>query len=171
MSEQWREVSGWPYEVSNLGRVRSLGGRKGSIAGRILKAQANRSKSGGEYETVTLRDYPRNWMVRVHHLVLFAFIGPRPSDAHQGNHLNGEKRDNRAENLEWVTSSENIRHAYSTGLNQPSYGNAKLSADDRSDILASHAAGVSKRELAGRYGVSVSAIQLLVQGKTWRGIA
>ena len=56
--------------------------------------------------------------VMVHALVLESFIG-LPHDGHEGNHRNGVKHDNRLSNLEYVTRSENARHAFLTGLNVP----------------------------------------------------
>lgn len=52
---------------------------------------------------------------RVNRLVLEAFVGPCP-DGHESNHKDGIKSNNDSENLEWVTHSENVQHAYRLGL-------------------------------------------------------
>lgn len=108
--ERWAPIPGFPgYEASSLGRIRSfirarvVGGVKQP---RILKQKPN--KDGYLLACVTRKHRT------VHRLVAMAFFGE--SDLPQVNHLNGIKADNRIENLEWCTISENVRHAIDTGL-------------------------------------------------------
>jgi hypothetical protein len=61
---------------------------------------------------------PRNYLVHV--LVASAFIGPKPDGDYEVNHKNGNKERNARENLEWATPSENLQHAYDTGLREGS---------------------------------------------------
>jgi hypothetical protein len=102
-TEIWKPIQDAEgYEVSNLGRVK-----------RINKDTCLTQGFWGDYYTVVLgRKYGAHL---VHRLVAKAFI-PNPDDKPQVNHLNGNKRDNRAENLEWVTAKENAQHALKTGL-------------------------------------------------------
>lgn len=118
MTEIWKSVIGFEgtYEVSNLGRVRSLGmyakgpcGSKRYIKGKMLKA--NVGKIG--YKRVCLAG--KNWK-NVHRLVAEAFL-PNPCKNKEVNHIDGNKTNNAVWNLEWVTHSENELHAYKTGLN------------------------------------------------------
>lgn len=120
MTERWLPVPGYEgsYEVSDLGRVRSLPrrvNRTGTVTGqgvpeRIL-AQTDHPKG---YLYVTLYQGNRANKQRVHHLVLKAFVGPRPHGL-EGCHNNGEYRDNRLTNLRWDTHDSNIQDAVAHG--------------------------------------------------------
>lgn len=117
--EQWLTIPGYGcvYEVSNLGRVRSVDriliyqdrGEfvKRPLKGRILK------QSGYKYKVVKLKY--KTPSKRVHSLVARAFL-TKPIGKTQINHKNGNRHDNRLENLEWVTPLENVRHAISIGM-------------------------------------------------------
>lgn len=113
MEEIWKTIDIRPiYQVSNLGRV------KNTVTGRILKGQNN----GRGYLFVTLYDeshIPKQIMI--HRLVALAFI-PNPDNLPQVNHIDEEKHNNQAGNLEWVTSEQNINHGTHNlrcGLNNP----------------------------------------------------
>lgn len=99
--EQWRAVPGHEgrYEVSDLGRVRSL--RRC-----IVLATARASRYG--HRSVSLSVAGERRTARVHHLVLEAFVGPRPAGL-ETRHLNGDPSDNRLANLTYGTPSENQR--------------------------------------------------------------
>lgn len=112
MSEEWRPVEGWPYEVSSLGRVRNVVARSPTRVGRILRGNVD----AGGYHNVRLSDAPRDRIYKVHRLVAAAFVGPQPTPLHEVNHIDGDKKNNQATNLEWVTRSENIRHSFRLGL-------------------------------------------------------
>lgn len=121
--EEWRDIGivkgidykGY-YQVSNLGNVRGLD--------RIVinKKNYNYSVKGKPkaiaysfgYPTVLLSKIVRK-QHRVSRLVAEAFI-PNPKNKRTVNHINGIKSDNRVENLEWMTHSENTQHALRTGL-------------------------------------------------------
>ncbi len=114
--ERWRPVPGWEmqYSVSNLGRVKSLS-RPSANGSRLPERLLTPAHDGGGYPWVSLYARPKMARAKVHHLVCEAFLGPRPPPL-VVNHKNGIKTDNRAVNLEYVTSSENNRHAYRLGL-------------------------------------------------------
>lgn len=113
MNEIWRKIEGFEkYEVSNLGRVRSLNYRKTKET-KILKLC--KDKKG--YLKVNLYKSSKHSSKRVHRLVATAFI-PNLDNKTQVNHIDGNKQNNTVSNLEWCTCSENNQHAYNTGLHK-----------------------------------------------------
>lgn len=102
MTEQWKKIEEYPqYSISNLGRVRH------DEKNKILVPFAI-GKKGNQYQAVDL--YPKK-SVRIHRLVAKYFI-PNPENKPEVNHIDGDKTNNQATNLEWVSGSENCVHAY-----------------------------------------------------------
>lgn len=101
MDEIFRPIKGYEglYEISNLGRVKNVNRNK------ILAQKKNRCG----YMRVNLSKDHRVSTKVVHRLVADAFI-PNIQNKPQVNHINEDKTDNRAENLEWVTAKENVNH-------------------------------------------------------------
>lgn len=109
--ENWRTVEEFPsYEVSDRGRVKS------NITGKILSPKTDRG-----YNRVVLYKDGRTSDVSVHRLVGDAFL-ENPHGKKEINHINGNKLDNSVENLEWVSRSENMKHAFASHLKEPSGG-------------------------------------------------
>lgn len=104
MEEIWKDIKGYEglYEVSNIGRVRSLNKRKK----RVLK-----NENGYGYLRVSLSKNNKLKHFQVHRLVAQSFI-PNVNNFPEVNHINGVKDDNRVENLEWCTRNENELHCY-----------------------------------------------------------
>ncbi len=102
--EQWRPVVGYEgcYEVSDAGRIRNQR-RKGSILKPV--------KHENGYTFVMLSKNGAKKINSIHRIVAEAFI-PNPENKPQVNHKNGIRNDNRLENLEWVTCSENAIHSF-----------------------------------------------------------
>ena len=107
MGEIWKDVEGYEglYQVSNLGRVRSL----------YTNRQLKKISTSTGYHAVGLYKDGRSKRCSVHRLVAQAFL-PNPERKATVNHKNGDKHDNCADNLEWATHEENQRHAVQTGL-------------------------------------------------------
>jgi len=112
MKEIWKPVVGYEgiYEVSSLGRVKSLartdcrGNRRNE---RIRKPE----KANGAYITIYLSKHSKVHRRTLHSVIAETFLGPRPSG--RGiDHIDGDKLNNRADNLEYVTSAENTRRYY-----------------------------------------------------------
>ena len=108
--EVWVPISGYQgiYEVSNLGRVKSLPRPVWNYTkpGRIMK---QRAKENGYFTVALCNGGTKERHVYVHRLVAAAFI-PNPDSLREVNHKNFNKQDNRVENLEWCTSAENKAH-------------------------------------------------------------
>jgi len=98
------------YEVSSLGRVKTLPKKQNGFKDRILKPMVN--KFGYVYVMLMGRKH-----IFIHRLVAEAFID-NPSNKSSVNHINGVKDGNYVSNLEWVTLSENSKHAYKIGLSK-----------------------------------------------------
>ena len=108
--EVWRDVKGYEglYQVSNMGRVKSLG-RKDRF-GRVIKERIlEPAVTHNGYLRVGLHVDGKRKMLRVHRLVCEAFH-ENPDNKSEVNHVNEDKTDNRACNLEWSTRTENCNH-------------------------------------------------------------
>jgi len=170
MSEEWRPVDGWPYEVSDHGRVRRASPAMGTQKGAIMGHQKGWGATRG-YHAVMLRDHPRAKWFLVHRLVALAFLGPEPFPGAIINHLNGDKLDNRPTNLEWTNRAGNNAHAGRTGL--VSYGDshchAKLTSEAVAQARMRYASGeIDGVALADEYGVGYESMRNAIIGKTWR---
>lgn len=117
--EIWKEIKGYErcYHVSNLGRVKSIGRlSENNFAGTIfLEERILKHTNSHGYRSVVFSLFGKVKTMSVHRLVAQAFI-PNPENKCDVNHINGIKHDNRVENLEWNTRSENCLHAFKTGL-------------------------------------------------------
>lgn len=165
MTEQWRDIKGFEglYQISNIGRVKSLrhktkkgwrGGATSRTPDGIMKTKecctGNRGKGYQTYLQVKLTKDGKHYHHLLHRLVAEAFV-ENPQCKKTVNHKNGDRHDNRAENLEWATQSENVKHSYNTLGRKVSVPKGKrVMCVETGEIFE------SEREASRKYGIKNS---------------
>ena len=174
MKENWCPAVNWEglYEVSDMGRVRRTGpdaiGRFRYI-GHILSANKN---NAGYFQHLLHRASKKPKNVTIHSLVTATFIGPRPKD-YQVNHKDLNKLNNYIGNLEYVTHSENMKHAYANGVPHvrgSKHGMAKLTEEKVRKIRTLAAPGMMLKDIAPQFGVNPSMISRIVNRVWWKHV-
>lgn len=147
------------YEASNDGHIRNKKTKR-VLREFVSKDGYLRTQFGGKSRTV-------------HRIIAMAFI-PIENGKDFINHKDGNKRNNSAENLEWCTREENMKHAYAHGLKKPlkgeDNGRAKLSSDDVLLIKENYKKGdkdYGAKALAERFNVAHQTICAVVSGQNW----
>lgn len=132
MKEVWKDIEGYEglYQISNFGNVKSLdrkvnakNNKKRLIKGTFLKLRFNNRN----YNIVSLYKNNIQEVRFIHRLVAETFI-PNPENKPEVNHIDGDKQNNKIDNLEWCTRTENNKHAWKTGLNKVSDNQKKAAA-------------------------------------------
>lgn len=163
--EQWRLCSVCPdYSVSSAGRVRRETRKRGARAGHMIATW----NSVNGYPKAFLSINGKRVGFNLHTLVATAFCSRGNEPGLVVNHKNGVKTDNRAENLEWVSQAENVRHAVRTGLHRSV---TKLSVSDVISIRSRARAGERRRSIARDFNVSMATISDIKLGKRRRNAA
>jgi hypothetical protein len=162
--EIWKVIPNFSkYEASSLGRLRSLNyKRTGKV--KVLKP----SVTGGYLKTMLQMDSGKYSSRYVHKFVTITFLGECKSGL-EVNHKDGNKLNNSISNLEYVTKSENIKHAYDTNLINPKVGSlngmSKLTENDVI-FIREHARNngryYGRKVLAEKFGVSECTIKEVV---------
>ena len=151
------------YEVTSDGDVYSLNYNKTGIRKRLSPGVTT-----GGYLQVHLQDGKSKRPLKVHRIVLEAFTDVAMKKT--VNHKNGVRTDNRLSNLEWATSSENVKHSYDV-LGRKKFNGVelrvnKLSEEEVIEIL--HLKGkLPQKQIAKMYNVDQSNISYILTGKTW----
>lgn len=173
-TEIWKDIPHFPgYQASTEGRIRSVDRMMEKrcdktpflLRGKVLKPIDN----GNGYKAVNLMregDY-RYRRYYIHRLVLETFVPEHDKHQTDVNHLDGDKSNNRLNNLEWCTRSENNYHAYNIGLHVSgeSHPQAKYSAELISAIKSRHANGERVCDLSREYGIPHQYVSGILNGK------
>lgn len=168
MEEYWKVVEECPsYLISNMGNVKNI---------KELKTLKAYDREG--YTRIDLYDrrIKKSLKRSVHRLVAEAFI-PNPLNKPQVNHIDGDKKNNRVENLEWCTQSENMKHAFKTGLYVPN----PLKGEDRYNSKMTYEKVILLREmydsgefllkeLAEEFNISITVTWNIAKRNTWKHI-
>lgn len=173
MIETWKDIPMFKnFQASNLGNIRisdrliPRGNHLMNRKGRLLK----QTKNEKGYPEVRIIEIGKKPLVQVvHKLVMLTFVGPRPNN-YQINHKNGIKTDNRLQNLEWISASDNMKHAYSLNLackRGENNGRAKLTEADILLIREECKVRGRQKQLAKRFGVTQTTISYIKLGKSW----
>ena len=160
--ERWLPYADLPeYQVSNLGRVRSIK-RHGKTRGRVLSLTAN---SDG-YLQASMRVGETRLTRSVHVMVLETFDVARPFDERgnpmEGSHINGDQTNNTLENLEWESTIDNRARKSDHGT-----AATALSAIDARIIYRMKSTSASQRQIAKAWGVSQVTVHHIQSGQTW----
>jgi hypothetical protein len=168
-TETFRDIPGFPgYQVSDLGRVRTrrpINGR-GPLAEEWRLIRGNMRRDG--YRRVDLNDGQRRVAKGVHWLVLSAFVSPCPPGM-ECLHDDGDKKNNRLDNLRWGTQKENaadrMRHDHQTWGQE--INTAKLTEEDVRTARRLRRSRVHARVICERLGISQQHLLSLCNGKAW----
>lgn len=137
------------------------------------------SKGNKKWQSTTKQGYKRISLVcddgktrkfLVHRLVALTYL-PNPENKPEVNHKDGVKYNNHVDNLEWVTRDENMKHAFSTGLNNnegENNGRSILSKEDVIDIYMKALDGARVIDLSKEYSVSNSCISDIMKKRNWK---
>lgn len=176
--EEWKAAPGYEglYEVSSLGRVRSLPREVASKNGSTAKKRGGprstyRDKRTGYVQT-RLSKLGKASTLLVHRLVCEAFHGPPPKGRPQVGHIDGSRDNNSASNLRWVSAKENAQDRIGHGTApRGTRCYHHLTEDDVRAIRREYEGRYGQRvELAERYGVSTVQIHNVVTRKHWTHI-
>lgn len=137
--------------------------------GRVFSKKLNRFKEPYANGSGYMQLRVNGTQYFIHRLIASLFL-KNPQNKKEVNHKNGIKTDNRVENLEWCTRTENVRHSFKNGLSKMGTGNknpnAKLNWEDVS-MIRELKNKLSNRKIADKFHVGHSTIAGILNNKTW----
>ena len=159
--EIWKEIKDYDgkYYVSNLGRIKSMPNKSWSTE-RILKP-VNQT-----YSFIDLCKDAKVKKLTIHRIVAIAFI-ENPLNKPEVNHINGNKHDNRVENLEWVTKSENQLHAIKSGLRTcKGIKNSQCKLNEKK-VIDIYTSKMCTKDLSIKHNISMATICDIRNNRSW----
>lgn len=175
--EEWKDAYGYEgiYQVSSIGQARSLDRRvcigtryEKTVPGKILSKKNIRG-----YDNVTFCVNNKLRTIQLHRLIMLTFKFVEGHRNLQVNHIDGVKNNNNIENLEWVTGSENLKHAYMNNLCKSQKGvlnnNSKLNEYEVYQIKFV-LPYLSESQCARIFNVSRSLINLIRNNFVWKHV-
>jgi len=163
--EIWKDIQDYEgrYQVSSFGRVKNI------KTNTIITGSSDHG-----YYSIHVRPSKKSKQrrLRVNRLVAVAFV-PNPENKPEVNHIDGNTKNNNINNLEWVTHSENMKHALKIGLvNNSGERNVhcKLKEIDVVNIRNRFKNGEKPHNIAKDYPVSMIQINRIINNKTWKHI-
>jgi hypothetical protein len=180
--EIWKDIAGYEgiYQISNKGTVRSI-----DREALILKGDGSNYKCFYKGKVIKPRIGERGYLFvslstgikksyKIHRLVAEQFVEKIPNK-NIINHIDGNKLNNHASNLEWCTTSENIKHSFSIGLQisqkGSKHGISKLKESDVINIRNMYDTGMyTQRHLANQFNISTTIMHMIVKRKSWNHV-
>lgn len=166
MTDIWKAIPKFPeYEAHSDGFVRRVTPAQGAIPGKIITPY--RQPNG--YLKVTLSTQGLRHKRYLHRLVLETFKGPPPVEGMDCAHNNGDRNDNRIDNLRWATRAENVADtdAHGTKARGEKNGHAVLTAQDVLKMRELRKTGTTQARLAAMFDVSRWTVADACSGKNW----
>ena len=158
-----KKIADFDYEVDRQGNIYRIGNDKPKY----------QSVNRDGYKVVGLWKNNKSTAKTVHRLIALAFL-PNPENKPCVNHINGDKQDNRLENLEWATYSENTIHSFENGLQVAPKGeevyNAKHTNEQIHEICKLMEEGLRNIEIIEKLGVPKSLLKNIRNGRSWESI-
>lgn len=164
------------YEASNYGRIKSLGIYHGKTNNFFNKPHILKSKNNNDgYLMYTLANHGKINYVTAHRIIASTFLN-KNNNKTQVNHKDGNKYNNRIDNLEWCTPSENVKHAFDNGLKiakvvgmpKEKNPNAKYTQKQIDDIRNKRKKGYTLKKLAIEYNTFESYICRICKNEFWK---